>query len=91
MLNGALFIIKPTALLINFSSLPPKPQIVNKMNGGVILPAHYAILISEGAKKFRRKIYHDKPSFSTKDIYRRTHEIAVFYEWIDTHDKIITQ
>lgn len=61
------------------------------MKIGVIILAYHFIFISEGVKKFRRRIYHDKPNFSTKDLYRRTHDMSVFYEWVDTHDKIIAQ
>ena len=31
------------------------------------------------------------PNFSANDLYRRTHEMTVFYEWLHTHDRIIAQ
>ena len=79
-LNIALYILKPAPLTINFCFIPPRPQIVNKTKTGVILVAYHVIFICERAKKFKRRIYHDKRNFSAKDIYKRTHGIAVFYE-----------
>lgn len=90
-MNRALSILKPAPLIIIFCSIPPRPQIVNKTKIGVNLLAYHIIFICEGAKKFKRRNYYDKCSFSAKDIYKRTHEIAAFYEWVNIHDKIIAQ
>lgn len=79
-LNIALSILKPAPLTIKFCSIPPSPQLVNKTKNGVILLVYHVIFICEGANKFKRRIYLEKRNFSAKDIYKPTHEIAVFYE-----------
>ena len=90
-LDRALATITEAPLVINFNSLPLRPQVINKTKTSVILPAYHVIFICEGAKKHKRRFYHDRPNFSARDLYRRTHEIAAFYEWLHTHDRIIAQ
>ena len=90
-LNIVLSTIRQAPLVINFNSIPHRPQVINKTKTSVILPAYHVIFICEGAKKYKRRFYHDRPNFSAKDLYRRTHEMAAFYKWLHTHDRIIAQ